>query len=263
MSSFATAVASEDSWRINVTSRRRLPRPQQLLQRVVPDGSTVRGRPSTAIWLRPLLGESSTKLDIATVSVVGRLPTSFPFWCDVLKANDFVLDIVLHGYTIPFVTEPSSARASNNKSALDHPDFVREAIQQLLLSNVVLEVNAPSYCCNPLTVASGKKLRLVLDLSRVVNPHVRYVHFKYEDWSVAEQVIQAGSWFFNWDFTSGYHHVDVNPQQWKYLGFSVHWPHTGQRYFEFTQLPCALQYLTNGQVSFVHTSQAELRPKGN
>jgi len=81
--------------------------------------------------------------------------------------------------------------------------FLREAIYQLLMANVVREVVAPSYCCNPLTVATGKKLRLVLDLSRLVNPYVMCVHFKYEDWSVIEQVRQSGCWFFNWVFTSG------------------------------------------------------------
>jgi hypothetical protein len=80
----------------------------------------------------------------------------------------------------------------------------------------------------------------VLDLSRFVNPHVRYTHFKYEDWSVAEQVVQPGCWFFNWDFTSGYHHISINPLQCKYLGFSFHWPGVGHRYFEFTQLPFGL-----------------------
>jgi hypothetical protein len=81
--------------------------------------------------------------------VVGRLPASLPFWRHVLKVNNFVLDIVEHGYTIPFVTEPISARTANNKSALDHPKFVREAIHQLLLSTVVRGTKAPSYCCNP------------------------------------------------------------------------------------------------------------------
>lgn len=177
---------------------------------------------------------------VVDTSVVGRLTSCLPFWRGTLKANQFVLDIIEHGYTIPFIEEPPSAYAANNKSASNHPGFVRETIKNLILSNVVREVNSPAYCCNPLTVAMGKKLRLVLDLSRFVNPYVRHVHFKYEDWSVAEQVIQPGSWFFNWDFTSGYHHVAINPVQYKYLGFSFNWPGKGQRFFEFTQLPFGL-----------------------
>jgi len=106
------------------------------------------------------------------------------------------------------------------------------------MANVVREVVAPSYCCcNPLTASTGMKLRLVLDLSRFVNPYVRYTHFKYEDWSVAEQVIQSECWFFIWDFNFGYHSVSINPIQCKYLGFAFHWPVIGQRFFEFMQLP--------------------------
>jgi len=187
---------------------------------------------------RPLPGESSKRID--NVSVVGNLQRNLPFWRDVLQANKFILDIIEHGYTIPFISDPPSAQAVNNKSALDHPVFVREAIHQLLMANVVREVVAPSHCCNPLTVATGKKLRLVLDLSRFVNLYVRYEHFKYEDWSVAEQVIQSGCWFFNWYFTSGYHHVSINPIQCKYLGFAFHWPVIRQRFFEFMLLPFGL-----------------------
>ena len=87
--------------------------------------------------------------------------------------------------------------------------------------------------------ATGSE-REFLSVGRFVNPHVRYAHFKYEDWSVAEQVIQSRCWFINCDFTSGYHHVSINPIQCKYLGFSFHWPVIGQRFFEFTQLPFGL-----------------------
>ena len=114
------------------------------------------------------------------------------------------------------------------------------------------EISSPAYCCNPVTVATGKKLRLVLDLSRFVNPYVRYQHFKYEDWSVAEQVVQTGCLFFNWDFTSGYHHVSINPIQCKYLGFSFHWPNGVQRFF--SNLPSFLL----GSLLLVTSSRSSL-----
>ena len=86
---------------------------------------------------------------------------------------------------------------------------------------------------------SREKMRL---LFRFVNPHVRYKHFQYEDWSVVEQVIRTGCWFFNWDFTSGNHHVAINPLQCKYLGFPFHWPVIGHLYFNFTQIPFDLNW---------------------
>jgi hypothetical protein len=165
------------------------------------------------------------------------LKSCLPFWRDNLKASQFVLDIIANGYTIPFVVEPPPCYLRNNRSALDSFEFVVEATEKLLLSGVVRERSTQSYCCNPLTVAANKKLRLVLDLSTHVNPFVLYQHFKYEDWSVADQIIQSGSWFFNWDFTSGYHHVSMNPKHCKYLGFSFRWPNGQVLFSNFFSFP--------------------------
>ena len=242
--SSAIGVERQVIWLINATSRhRRRLRLRRPGPGVVPNDLHLAGRPTViSVGSRFLVGECarSVRVGEAGVSVVGSLKSCLPFWRDCLKANDFVLDIIQHGYTIPFISEPLSAYAVNNKSALSHGDFVRKSIQDLLLSNVVREIDSPAYCCNPLTVATGSKLRLVLDLSRFVNPYVRYAHFKYEDWSVAEQIIQSQCWFFNWDFTSGYHHVSINSSQSNYLGFSFVWPEIGQRFFEFVQLPFGL-----------------------
>jgi len=96
---------------------------------------------------------------------------------------------------------------------------------------VVREVIAPSYCCNPLTVATGKRSRLVLDGSRFVNPYVQYAHFKYEDWSVAEQVIQTGCGFLTGRSLPVINMCHIYPVQCKYPGFAFHWPVIGQRFF--------------------------------
>ena len=89
-----------------------------------------------------------------------------------------------------------------------------------------------------LTVAEGKKLRLVIDL-RHVNCHLVRFKFKYEDLRSLSQVLQDGHWFFTWDLKSGYHHVDICPDHQKYLGFD--WPFNGGlRYFTFTVLPFGL-----------------------
>jgi hypothetical protein len=65
---------------------------------------------------------------------------------------------------VPSVTEPTPFYARNNLSARSHPDFVIQAIDKLLQNKCVVEVGYEPFCCNPLTVAVGKKLRLVLDL---------------------------------------------------------------------------------------------------
>ena len=96
--------------------------------------------------------------------VQGRLKLNYHYWKYELKASEFVLDVIDSGYKIPFVFNPPPFSARNNKSSLSHPDFVESAILELLRKRCVIEIDHIPYCCKPLTVAHGKKLRLVLDL---------------------------------------------------------------------------------------------------
>ena len=97
----------------------------------------------------------------------------------------------------------------------------------MLLSNgCVVEYDVPPFCVNPLTVAEGKKLRLVFDLRHVNN-------------LVKPSCPKCGSLVFHMDLKSGYHHVDICPDHQKYLGFA--WPFSGiVRYFTFVVLPFGL-----------------------
>ena len=81
--------------------------------------------------------------------------------------------MVERGFEIPFSSEPPDTFIKNNKSALQHQSFVFKAIEELVMSGVVVECTQNPTVVNPLTVAvnhKGKE-RLVLDL-RAVNNHV-------------------------------------------------------------------------------------------
>ena len=106
-------------------------------------------------------------------------------------------------------------------------------------SGCITEHSEPPFCVNHLTVAKGKKLRLVVDL-RHVNCHLFRFKFKYEDLRSLAQVLQEGHWFYAWNVKSGYHHVDsISPDRQKYLGFA--WPFNGVLgYFTFADLPFGL-----------------------
>ena len=59
---------------------------------------------------------------------------------------------VFSQHSLPLITCSSSA--------LHEDEFVRKAIEELLLTKrCILEVDSPLHCCNPLTVVRGKKLR--------------------------------------------------------------------------------------------------------
>ena len=168
----------------------------------------------------------------------GRLQSSFNFWVETLDAPDFVLDMIRRGYRLPFAEYPSQCFLKNNRSALQHPEFVADAISELLSNGCIVEHELRPYCVNPLTVAVGKKLRLVIDLRHVNNYLVKPI-FKYQDLRSLSQVLDEGHWFFSWDLKSGYHHVDICLDHQKYLGFA--WPFSGVvRYFSFTVLPFGL-----------------------
>ena len=59
--------------------------------------------------------------------------------------------------------------------------------------------------------------------------------FEYEDLRVAMLLLEKGDDMFSFDLKSGYHHVDIAKEHWKYLGFS--WE---SRFYVFTILPFGL-----------------------
>ena len=135
--------------------------------------------------------------------VKGRLKSLLNFWVEALDASDFVLDMIRRGYRLPFAQYPSQCFLKNNRSALQHPEFVAKAITKLLSNGCIVEHVIPPFCVNPLTVAEGKKLCLVIDLRHANNCLVK-PRFKYEDLHLLSQVLDEGHWFFTRDLKSSY-----------------------------------------------------------
>ena len=63
----------------------------------------------------------------STIVVAGRLKSHIQFWRSI-GASQFILDVIEHGYRIPFHSTPPVSFSSYNKSALTHSDFVNEAV---------------------------------------------------------------------------------------------------------------------------------------
>ena len=143
-----------------------------------------------------------------------------------------------NGFKIPFQSLPETCFLADNKSARDHPDFVADAIKNLLKDKYIEEQSEPSHCVNPLSVSKGKKLHLVLDLH--VNGNLLKQSFRYKDLRSLAQLFKEKFWFFTWDSKSGYHHVDIYVEHRKFLGFL--WIFKGKpRYFIFCALPFGLR----------------------
>ena len=113
------------------------------------------------------------------------------------------LSMIKHGYHLPFKRKPSPFIAKNNASSLRHKDFVEDSIKELLVNRCIEQVDTASYCCNPLTVAEGEKLRLVLDL-RHVNECLEVEKFKYENLKTVAHLFEEGYYFGTFDLNQSY-----------------------------------------------------------
>ena len=171
--------------------------------------------------------------------IKGRLKQHLDFWQYNLKASSFVLNIIEHGYILPFLNFPPPFHAKNNASSLRNRKFVDKAITDLLDKGMIEELESRPYICNPLTVAEGKKLRLVLDL-RHVNKYLIVQRFKYEDLKTIAEMLGEREFFTTFDLVSGYHHVEINKEHHKFLGFEWEFLDRRKRFFQFLVLAFGL-----------------------
>ena len=174
--------------------------------------------------------------------VRGRLKKHLEFWINI-GAPDFIVNTIREGYKIPFLIDPLQCVQRNNISAMDHKEFVSQAVLDLLSEEKIYEVERKEHLhiINPLSVsvqACGKK-RLILDL-RIVNKCLVKKKFKFEDHKKALEYFMENGYATKFDLKSGYHHVDIFPDHRKYLGFSWTFSSGKTRYFAFNVLPFGL-----------------------
>lgn len=148
-------------------------------------------------------------------------------------------NIVTYGYALPLKAFTASAFFNDNSSAFKHPNFVKEAIEELLRKRCIDEHDNAPHVVNPLTVAEGKKLKFVLDLP-YIKSFLESSRFKYEDLRKLSEIFESGFYFFTFDLESGYHHVSIVQHHQQFLGFSRLFSHGARRCFTFKVLPFGL-----------------------
>ena len=77
-----------------------------------------------------LLGFGSVWINLTSQSwaskiLQGNLRANFPFWRDVVRASEFVFDIIQNGYKILFRESPLPCSIENRSSALHQRSFVQ------------------------------------------------------------------------------------------------------------------------------------------
>ena len=162
-----------------------------------------------------------------------RLRSKAAFWGTF--ANSLVMSWINEGFPLRWKDgPPPPARFPNHKSAYNHADFVDSAIAELLASQAAAEVADPPLVISPLGVVEGSKLRLVWD-GTYVNNFVDCPTFKYETLAELPEILHPDDYMFTIDLKSGYHHLDMHPDAWRYLGFE--WKN---KYYVYTALPFGL-----------------------
>ena len=168
------------------------------------------------------------------ILVKSRLKKNLQFWKNI-GAYPFILNVIEHGYKIPFESIPPKLHNNNNKSALENKDFVSKAILELLDKNLIVQCNDIPHIVSPLSVAKNRtKLRLILDLSRI-NKFIQKNNIKYEDWKTALTYIQPHYWLVKFDIHSAYHHIDIYEPHTTYLWLSWKMDNT-TLFYKFTVL---------------------------
>ena len=185
-------------------------------------------------------GPLAVDLTYSSISVHGRLRKFVDFW-RTLEVSQFILNVIMQGYKIPFFQLPTPFAKRNNTSARENSAFVSQAVNDLLRLDLIEELACKPNIINPLSVStrSSGKQRLILDL-RHVNQFIYKQKFKCEDLSVATQIFSRNYYLFKFDLKSGYHHVEIFPDHRKFLAFSWDFGTGVYRYFQFCVLPFGL-----------------------
>ena len=180
---------------------------------------------SPRVFKPPSLLAGDRFLELTDADVPARIsePRFFSFWKDVLEAPPDVLDIVQNGYAVPFINGelPPPAFVENNKSALDHCDFLLEELLRLEGVGALTRLRERPRITLPCSVVYSNKWRVVCDASRQINPYVVKNKVALDSLSSVEQSSVRGDFMSKQDLSCGYFHIMLRPDM--RTNFGVHY----------------------------------------
>jgi hypothetical protein len=122
-------------------------------------------------------------------------------------------------------------------------DTVRNKVAEWQQQGAVIRLARPAWCMSPLSVAEKldmltglTKKRVVLDLSRHVNKHVKKWNVQMDDLKSTEGMKEEGDWMAVFDLENQFFHVKLHPEAYKYFCFSVPDETGADRFYCFTVL---------------------------
>ena len=110
----------------------------------------------------------------------------------------------------------------------------------------MLKVDKELLCCNPITVATkilpdgSTKLRLVIDLSRHVNPSLHETKFRMPTMQDVVDDTFEGEWMAVFDLEAAYHNIRLHPETYCLVGFMVPDEKGEELFYVYVVLPFGL-----------------------
>ena len=117
--------------------------------------------------------------------------------------------------------EPPESMEPNNASARNDIEFVRSEVKRLEALNCIVKTSVRPKVVLPLSSVFSKKKRLVVDGSRCLNPFLRSRSVRLSDLRDVPKLVNEGDYMLADDLDSGYWHVGIHPDFFKYLGIHV------------------------------------------
>ena len=173
-------------------------------------------------------------------------PKAIQFWDSELKANQWVMEVLKHGYVLPLEKIPEIYEEENNLSAKIRSEFVQRSVSELRTAGIIEFVDEKPWCVSPLTVAEkiepdgSEKLRLCWDGSRCVNLCLKEQKVTLAHLQRALELTEEEDYQTTYDLKSAYHHIRINEAHTKYLGAAFITDKGKKQYFIFLYLPFGL-----------------------
>ena len=148
---------------------------------------------------------------------------------------------ITEGVTLPFLSEPATLSYTNTPTVTQHAAVVRQRLREYMDFGAVIELPTSTALSDiriqPLHVIikEGKKPRLVIDLSRNLNDHLRYDYFHYSSVDDAVEASHPGCWYGKLDLSNCFLSFPLHPSVRQYFYFRF-----DGRLYQFTHMPFGL-----------------------
>lgn len=153
---------------------------------------------------------------------------------------DLIHEWITRGITLDLISSPADIIHDNTRTVDQYRDEVRTRLQEYIEFQAVVELPNEHHCefgVQPLhaIIKSGKKPRLVIDLSRNLNDHLAYKYFSYSTVREAVELSTPDCWYGKLDLSNCFLSFPLHPSAWPHFIFCFE-----DKLYQFRRMPFGL-----------------------